>query len=312
MNTLIVLNKKQKESTPPLPADQNVPEYSEQAKRERGAPMFSRPGKASKTIHTCFYRGTAGETGGKAYVNIKSDIKELMKKPQKESDLVLDPVSEQDIKMFLQVQDYQRELEEESGITSPDGKVKALGGKRGDKGDHVDATSGQGSKMRESKEVSKLSFTDEKPPIRENLYEKIAIDMRSKAARESIQFKLKMANATKMQGDEKKPGKTGSSSKSIAMRNKINSAVTSPSGGISRGSKQSQSLDQFSTKPPMGVAHEVWCPPGDDKLTYLQGAVLRNVAQYRELEKHARGVDFVHIYTYAAIDAKEKAVHLDD
>ena len=60
--------------------------------------------------------------------------------------------------------------------------------------------------------------------------------------------------------------------------------------------------------------HKIWARPEDKPhlVTQWENAITRDFAQYHQLEKHAREVDKFHEISFSMIDAKERAVHLDD
>ena len=168
------LKKKNREGTKP---------ENDAKKEQRGANMMSRPGIASKSAHTCFFRGALDETGGKTHAETaQSQVKQMKKRESKiVKEIVTDPVTDKDIKQYITVETFKKE-QERKRLESELKKARqnqpqfqnqmAITADTGKKGD-LDSGDEQDRK-------------DQAPKGGISLYERIATDMRSRQVREDI------------------------------------------------------------------------------------------------------------------------------
>ena len=72
--------------------------------------------------------------------------------------------------------------------------------------------------------------------------------------------------------------------------------------------------NSFNCRHNQAGGHEQWAKPAPqyNGPTQWEGAITRDNAQYRLVEKHGRECDLYHEICYKTGDAKEKAAHFDD
>ena len=143
--------------------------------------MQSRIGMSTKVKYTCFFRGARGETGGVSHAEkVESPVKNL-KKPVRinDSNIVNDPVESQDVKDFV-------ETHAKRALEGDDLEKKQYAGEETKQSPRTTADKKLTSKEHHSPGVQKLS-----------LYEKIAVEMRSKTVRDEINAYVKMAKTHK-------------------------------------------------------------------------------------------------------------------
>lgn len=143
------------------------------------------------------------------------------------------------------------------------------------------------------------------PARKSNLYERMAVDMRSKAIRADIQFNLNQEQIAK---NVNKP-KAAINNKSKAQENRETQHILHHANHV----RLNKSVTAISRQGAFG-GHDTWVHPIVHKngLNQWEGAQARDLVQYRNIEKHAKEVDLIHKVVHEAIDKKEKAANFND
>ena len=147
--------------------------------------------------------------------------------------------------------------------------------------------------------------------LKPNLYEKIAMDMRSKTYREEIQWSLKQART------QKRMAQNLGDSNTNRQEETLQGGKSAQTKQQAKGSKSAATKTPFNCRHNQPGGHDIWGnkPKGeqyDVGPTQWEACITRDNAQYRLIEKLGRENDNYHEITYKTVDGLSKATHFDD